>query len=202
MPGYHDVKAKLSHADLVATFEDLSNRLAERGVRAHMYIIGGAAMVFSHRRSRTTVDVDALIISPRKVVLEVAAEVARDRNLGAGWLNDDWRWVPSGLPRLQPDTTAEVVFETPHLVVTGASPRHMLALKMRTIARGSQADAENIETLVRKLDVKSVDEDQEILQSVFPGDEVDPRMAKLLKEMLHKKDRGAVRRGSRTRNEE
>ena len=201
MRGYHDEKAKLSHADLVATFEDLSNRLAERGVRAHMYIIGGAAMVFSHRRSRTTVDVDALTINPREAVLEAAAEVARDRNLGAGWLNDDWRWVPGGLPRLQPDTTAEVVFETPYLVVTGASPRHMLALKMRTIARGSQADAEDIETLVRQLNVISVDEAQEILQSVFPDDAMDPRMAKLLKEMLDRKDRAAVRRGRRPRNE-
>lgn len=34
---------------------------------------------------------------------------------------------------MQPDKWAPTFFDTPHLVVTGTSPRHMLAMKFRSI---------------------------------------------------------------------
>ncbi len=81
----------LDRDDLTRAFAALGKRLAERGVRAHMYVVGGAAMTMAYRRSRTTVDVDALTIDHRAAVLEAAGEVARELHLSADWLNENVR---------------------------------------------------------------------------------------------------------------
>ena len=80
-------------------------------------------------RSRTTMDVDALAIDPRGPVLESARAVAREQGLRADWLNDQIRFVPILPPRQDP--RAEVLFDSESLVVTGASPAHILAMKVR-----------------------------------------------------------------------
>ncbi len=62
-------------------FEALSERLRERGLKGHVYVGGGAAMILEHRRSLSTLDVDALMIDERDAVLEAAGDVARDHRL-------------------------------------------------------------------------------------------------------------------------
>ena len=42
-------------------FETLSARLAARGIRGQLYIVGGSAMIVDYGRERTTRDVDARI---------------------------------------------------------------------------------------------------------------------------------------------
>ena len=47
--------------DIVGLFSELSESLRSRGIRGHVYIVRGAAMILGFRRERTTHDVDARI---------------------------------------------------------------------------------------------------------------------------------------------
>ena len=53
--------APLSDSDLRDAFQQLSEELARRKVKAHIYIVGGAAMALGFDSRRLTHDVDALI---------------------------------------------------------------------------------------------------------------------------------------------
>ena len=172
----------LGRRELERAFRELEGRLASRGVRAHVYVVGGAAMVMAYRRSRTTMDVDALVIDHREAVLEAAAEVARDLRLDQEWLNDDVR-TQARVPAV-PDARAKVLYESPHLVVTGASEAHMLAMKVNA---AREADEQDIKWLVRRVGARTMAGLEEIHRDVF-RDERTPmrgyqRLARFLREV-------------------
>ena len=148
-------------------FEGLSRQLAERDIRAHIYVVGGAAMILAHRCQRVTRDVDALAIDRRDEVLEAAAEVAREQGLAANWLNDAVRTAPWPTPL--PDTRASVVYNSPHLVVTGASAEQLLAMKVRA---GRVVDRPDIEFLIRRLGISTLQHVEAIHRAVFPHDSI------------------------------
>ena len=93
MSGFRESDRLLGRKEIERAFEGLSRELAQRGVRAQLYVIGGAAMLLAHRRSRSMMDVDALSIDPRDEVLACAAQVSRDQHLSAHWLNDYARTI-------------------------------------------------------------------------------------------------------------
>lgn len=135
----------LDRAAIQRAFEGIEEHLAKRGLRAHIYIVGGAALMLAHRRSRSTMDVDALSIDHRDAVLAAARSVAQEQGLHDNWLNDEVRWIQV-LPT-QPDERAYVFFDSPHLVVIGASAAHVLAMRVRA---ARERDLEDIKSLVRE----------------------------------------------------
>ena len=59
--GVSDTTASLDRSRIMKLFETLSARLAARGIRGQLYIVGGSAMIVGYGRERTTRDVDARI---------------------------------------------------------------------------------------------------------------------------------------------
>ena len=167
MPGSPDPGRPLDRVALKRAFKALEEQLASQDVRAHVYIVGSAALLMAHRRSQTTMDVDALSIDHREVVLASAQVVAREQGLPDDWLNDDVRWVPILPP--QPDPRAEVLFDSPNLVVTGASARHILAMKVRA---ARTRDLEDIKLLMRQIGIATMQEVRDIHRAVYPHDEI------------------------------
>ena len=55
--------------ELVEVFELLDDELNERGIRAGLFVVGGAAMAIAYDTRRTTTDVDA-IFTPTSEVRE------------------------------------------------------------------------------------------------------------------------------------
>ena len=157
-------------------------------------------MILAHRRSESTLDVDALFIDPRDTVLDAAREVTRIHGLPDDWLNDRVRTVPH-MPR-QPDKRAITLYDSPSLVVTGASATHLLAMKVRA---GRQSDETDIKNLLRQLDVRTMSEVREIHNALFPNNPLPPRQdanaAVLLRRILREgqKGRAAVVNGEKRR---
>ena len=178
MSGFPESDHLLGRKEIERALEGLSQALAQRGVRAHLYVIGGAAMLLAHRRSRATMDVDALSIDPRDEVLACAAQVSRDQHLSAHWLNDYARTI---MPAHTPDTRAPVVFESPSLVVTGASARHVLAMKVRA---GRDSDGRDIELLIQILGISSMQHVEAIHRAVYPHDDIPERSIGLVQRCL------------------
>lgn len=170
MYGFPEVDPRFDKDAIEQAFDALSDRLRERGVRATVYIVGGAAMILAHRRSETTLDVDALIMDPRDTVLDAAREVARACGLADDWLNDRVRTVPH-MPR-RPDKRAITLYDSPYLVVTGASAPYLLAMKVRA---GRQSDETDIKNLLRQLSLRTMSEVREIHNALFPNNPLPPR---------------------------
>lgn len=167
MTGFPDSEGRLDRKAIERAFRALSRKLGARGVRAHIYVVVGAALVMAHRRSRSTRDVDALTLDHREEVLESAADVAREHGLSLNWLNDGVRRAP--LPAATPDARAPLIYDSPHLVVTGASAEHMLAMKVRAARLGDERD---IEFLIRELGISTLLHVEAIHRAVYPHDPI------------------------------
>ncbi len=151
----------LNRDDILQLFNELAGKLKNRGVRGHIYIVGGAAMIFGFRRERTTHDVDARIENDKEAVLAAAAEIAEAHDLRTDWLNENATlFMPHGKdPRPRP------VFNTPDLVVTGASTEHLLAMKLEA---ARESDADDIRTLLHSLGIRSESDAIAIHDGIFP----------------------------------
>ncbi len=136
-------------------------------------------MVLAHRRSKSTLDVDPLVIDPRGTVLQAAVDVAREQSLPADWLNDEVTKIAI-LP-YRPDSKAQVLFDSPYLVVTGASARHMLAMKVRT---GCSRDEDDIKLLLRRLKVKTLQQVRGVHQAAYPYDGIPWRSEERVKDLI------------------
>ena len=178
MSGFPDPSA-LDGPALLCAFAGLSRCLEARDVKAHIYVVGGAAMILAHRSARLTRDVDALAIDRRDDVLEAAREVAREQGLSSDWLNDAVRTGPWPTPR--PDTRAAMIYSSPHLVVTGASARQLLAMKVRA---GRAGDEEDIELLIRRLGISTLLHVEAIHREVFPHDSIPERNVEMILDCL------------------
>lgn len=155
---------KLTPRELDEALEDLSRELGRANVRGHLYVIGGAAMIMAYGRIEATADLDALGVENQAVVQEAAKRVAEARGLPQAWLNFDARFLD--LPAPESDQLAPVLFDSPHLVVTGASAEHMLALKVHACR---EKDRDDIRLLLERLRIRSIQEVDRIHDSVFVG---------------------------------
>jgi hypothetical protein len=63
------VTSSFDKQGLIDAFELLDEELARRGVRAELFVVGGAAMAIAYDARRTTTDVDAIFV-PSDVVRE------------------------------------------------------------------------------------------------------------------------------------
>ena len=167
----------LNREDLVALFEELERELKKKGVRGHIYVVGGAAMALGFREARTTNDIDTRIIAEHDAVLDAAATIARRRGISEDWLNEKASvFMPEG-----DDAAAQTMFDSPHLVVTGASAEFLLAMKLYA-ARG--ADWEDIDTLCKKLGIATPEQAVDLFGIVFPGRTVNIHGMRILRTLL------------------
>ena len=196
MSGFPDSSPRFDRQALQQAFSGLARRLAVRDIRAHIYVVGGAALVLAHRASRTTRDVDALAIDRREEVLAAAGEVAREQGLPRDWLNDAVRTGPWPTPR--PDARPSVVYDSPSLVVTGASAEHLLAMKVRV---GRATDEPDIEFLIRGLGISTLQHVEAIHRAAFPHDPIPESNLEVILECLQRvRDDRSIDHGRWTRS--
>ncbi|MCY4515860.1 MAG: hypothetical protein OXB99_01325 [Acidimicrobiaceae bacterium] len=116
-------------AEMLDLFEEVDDVLSEEaspGVMYVLYVIGGVAMgaLFD---GRMTQDVDVATAEIPPQVLEAASAVARRRNIAANWINNQAAgFVEAELP----PSAFDPIYEGRCLLVRGASPRILLALKL------------------------------------------------------------------------
>ena len=134
-------------------------------------------MSLAFDRRRTTHDVDARIDAGHGALAEAVQEIARERGIPGTWLNEQ---ATANIPRAA-DLRARTVYDSPYLTITGASAEHILAMKLEA-ARAS--DEEDIRTLVRHLEIRSVEEALDLHSRLFPQSTRQTRATRVLHRVL------------------
>lgn len=150
--------------EIVDLLTELGRRLASRGVEGEMYVVGGAAIALAFDERRATRDIDA-IFEPKQVIYDAAAEIARERGLSEGWLNDAVKGFVAGV-----DEGAPLVLDVPGLRVSTASPRVLLAMKV--LAHRVGEDEDDVRLLADALGLNRAEDVLELSSSVY-GDRLD-----------------------------
>ncbi len=155
--------ALFSRTELIEALQELSRELRFKGVRAHIYVIGAAAISLCFDARRTTMDVDALILEGHGPIVDAVRRIARKRGWPESWLNEQ---AVSAIPKTR-DGLARTAYSDANLVVTSASTKHLLAIKIRA---GRKKDLGDITLLVNHLGLRSIEEVVAVHDQVFPGD--------------------------------
>ena len=134
-------------------------------------------MTLAYRRDRSTHDIDARIDSGHSATVNAVREIARERGLPESWLNEQ---ATSYMPR-EADARAPTLYNSPYLVVTGASAEHMLAMKLES---GRNTDRQDVETLLDHLAIRGPDEAIRIHERLFPDSTRKDDVDRLLGEIL------------------
>lgn len=166
----------LDRDSIVSLLQGLSNELEGRGAQADIFLVGGAAMALAYDARRATRDLDA-VFAPTAVVRKAAAAIAEQHGLEEDWLNDA---VKGFLPGKDPDP--RLFFESPFLRVSVASPRYLLAMKLR--ASRVDIDVDDIRLLLRLCGFTTVEEGLDLLERSYPSMVIEPKVQYVLAEII------------------
>jgi len=150
--------------EIVELLSELGRRLAARSIEGEMYVVGGAAIALAFDSRRSTADIDA-VFEPKTTIYEIAGELAHERGLPEGWLNDAVKGFLAGA-----DPDAPLVLEVPGLRVSTASPRILLAMKVLSHRVGE--DEDDVRLLARELGFDAAHDILAVAETVY-GNQLD-----------------------------
>ncbi|MEZ5086910.1 MAG: DUF6036 family nucleotidyltransferase [Tessaracoccus sp.] len=154
-----DSSRNLTRDEVLSLLEEVGEILVRQGIEASIYIVGGAAMALEFDARRITRDVDADVRSGGDAFWEAVAAVADRHGLSLDWINSRAAAFFSN----ESDTDAHEL-TLPGLRIAVASPRHLIAMKLRAMRR---RDIDDLETLFRHLRITSPEEAAAIHDEFF-----------------------------------
>ena len=156
------MSGSLDHALIRQLFDELSAALEARGVRGHVYLVGGGALIAGHGKERATKDVDVRIDAATDEVLAAAKTIGKRHGLDERWFDlNAAQFVPRG-----DDVRAKTVYNSPGLVVTGASAEHLLAMK---VFAARDIDLQDVKHLAGVLGISKASDAIRICEQAYPG---------------------------------
>ena len=167
--------ALISRDDIVVALGRLDAELGARGVRAELFLVGGAVMCLAHQARPSTKDDDGWFTEPEAVRL-AAKNVAEELGLSEDWLNDAAKGVVPAAAGY------ETWREWPHLSVAVADPRTLLAMKCAAARTG--ADTDDIRFLAGLLGLETAQAVLAVVVSYLPEERLPVRTRLLLEEMF------------------
>lgn len=165
----------MTRDEIVDALTDVGRVLDGRGLTGEVYLVGGAAIALAYDARRSTRDVDA-VFEPKIAVYEAADQVARERGLPPGWLNDAVKGFLAG-----PDPEAASVLDVPGLRAMAASARMLLALKV--LAHRVGEDEDDVRLLARELGLTRPEQVLAVAEQTF-GDRLEPAARFFVEELF------------------
>jgi hypothetical protein len=172
----------LTRSDIVAALARLDELLGSRGVTGEICLFGGTVMVLVFNARISTRDVDA-IFQPASVIRELAVEIAEERRLPLGWLNDGVK----GFQSESAETTTAGLPQFVHLRIFRPTARYLLAMKCLAARPGEgtlSVDREDIQTLVKHLQLRTVDEVLDVVEKFYPIERIPPKTQFMVHEVI------------------
>jgi hypothetical protein len=165
----------LTREQIVEALERLDYALAAAGIRAELYLVGGAVMCVALNARAATRDVDRWFTEPQ-AVRRAAREVADAMGLPLDWLNDAAKaFIPSG-------ARFERWRSLAHLDISVADDRTLLAMKCA--AARTQEDADDIRVLAARLGLRTASEVLDVVTGYYPVEQLPVRSRLLVEELF------------------
>ena len=161
--------------EIIKYLNALNEKLRQQNVKGEICLYGGAVMCLVFDARPSTKDVDA-IFHPSEIIRQAAKEIANDYELVDDWLND-------GVKGFLVDHQKKVFLNLSHLVVMVADSEYMLAMKSLS-ARIDGTDSKDIEFLIKKLNIKLVEEVFGIIDKYYPRRIIKPATQFFLEEIF------------------
>jgi hypothetical protein len=178
----------LTKARIISVLRRLGELAQAEGSVLEVSLYGGAVFTVVYGSRESTKDIDA-IVSPSETARRLMARVASEQGLPDDWINDDVRFFladKEAKRRLKGDEFG------PGLQVSVPTAAYLLAMKLRACRRplhGHKGDYEDIQFLVRKMEIGSLAEAERIYDRFFPNDEMPEDASELVKRTVAKSDR-------------
>ena len=161
--------------EIIEYLHSLNEKLQRQNVKGEICLYGGAVMCLVYDARPSTKDVDA-VFQPTVIIRKAAKEIANEHGLVGDWLND-------GVKGFLVDHPRQVFLNLSHLVVLVADPEYMLAMKSLS-ARIDGTDSKDIEFLISKLKIKTVEEVFNIIDKYYPRRIIKPATQFFLEEVF------------------
>jgi hypothetical protein len=166
----------LTKSQIVEALEHLDRALARDGVRAELYLVGGAVMCIAINARASTKDVDGWFTQPQ-AVRAAARQVAAELGLPDDWLNDAAKgFIPEG-------ARFERWRAFGHLDVSVAEDRTLLAMKCA--AARSEEDSNDIRLLAARLGLTTAADVLGVVTDFYPAERLPVRAQLLVEELFH-----------------
>lgn len=161
--------------EIIKYLHMLNEKLQQQNVKGEICLYGGAVMCLVFDARPSTKDVDA-IFHPPEIIRQAAKEISNEYGLVDDWLND-------GVKGFLVDHPKKVFLNLSHLVVMVADSEYMLAMKSLS-ARIDATDSQDIKFLIKKLNIKSIEEVFKIVDKYYPRRMIKPATQFFLEEIF------------------
>jgi hypothetical protein len=156
---------------------ELNDELCAADVKGEVCIYGGAVMCLAFKARPATKDVDA-IFEPVREIRRASLKVADRHGLAIDWLN-------LAVKMFVVEHEKEILFDLPCLKVFIPQSDYLLAMKVLA-ARADTADLDDVRFLAQSLDLKTVEEVENIVRNYYPQKEIKPTAIFALEEIFNK----------------
>lgn len=174
--------AGLSRDEILAGLAKLDQRLDQAGATGELCLFGGTVMVLAFNARLSTRDVDA-IFKPTSLIRQFATEIALELNWPSDWLNDGVK----GFQSAQAETTQADLPQFSHLRIYRPTTEYLLAMKCmasRALHAESAGDKSDILTLVKKLNLTTIEQVLAIVTRFFPPDRIPAKTQFMVQEVI------------------
>lgn len=170
----------LNKDQIINSLKRLGEELENRNLRGEIIITGGASMCLVHSARDMTQDIDA-IYEPKAVINEIAEKIAIENQLPKDWLNDSVK----GYINDKIETGNFATFG--NLKIATVTPEYLLSMKLLS-ARLTGQDYNDIKFLLKKLNINTQSQAYEIVEGVFPINQILPKTMYILDQCLEELD--------------
>ena len=161
--------------EILKYLHTLNKKLEERNVKGEICLYGGAVMCIVYDARPSTKDVDA-VFRPAETIRKAAREIADEYDLVEDWLNDGVKGFLVEHPR-------KVFLNLSHLIIMVADPEYILAMKSLS-ARIDGTDSKDIEFLIQRLNIATLEEVLAIVEKYYPRKLIRPATQFFLEEIF------------------
>ncbi len=142
---------------------EINEELAAKAVIGEICIYGGAAMCLAFKARPATKDVDA-IFEPVKIIRGAITKIAEKYGLNEGWLN-------FAVKMFVVEHEKQILFDFPNLKVFVPTADYLLAMKVLAL-RAESFDSDDVEFLIKHLNLKNTDEIWRIVADYYPQKQI------------------------------
>ena len=157
---------------------EVNDELAAQDVNGEICLYGGAVMCLVYKARPATKDIDA-VFEPVKYIRSAIRKISERYDLPLDWLN-------YAVKMFVVEHEKRTFLDLPNLKVFVPVPEYLLAMKILA-ARAESFDLEDIEFLLGKLNLQTVEDALKIVKNYYPNKIVKPETRFLLEELLNEK---------------